>query len=824
MPRSVCARTYDALSTMNLDFAPYWLKTYMRMSLCALALSVNFGVALVSISKLLIVIGFLLFLKYDWMAFAQSAQSQLQYSQNRWLYLTQGLKSLRVNFKKLDSPAIVMLCVLWMSVSLIWSEADLSEWPMALIRHARILFLPLILYCIRSKKDVQWIVLSMIAGQVLIVFISYLLWLGVPFPLFNPLYPKDFGVVINGHLEQPIMTTLMVVIAWSFRKEIWPALGQGPIYLLCALGAFNVFFIMTGRTGFISMLLAITFGIYQYFKTRYTKQMAWIWLLPVIMTCVLSLLSNRFNNKVFEAVNDIALYAQGNDATSQGYRLDYWRQSLKSISESALVGHGVGSWRHEYIGHGGNEPNAPTNPHQQFLLWTVESGFVGLLLILTFYRALYKDAQRLEGAAREAMLNSFVIVVMVSLFNCPFYGAGIGEFFILIFASMSSLIKNQDLHSRPSHPSPLSTSQLKTLTWIENMGLRVVTQPLSVAVPGNEVSYAKSEGLSKLGWRQLRKTFYLQLKHQRELQCNEAQPTWTRGLWIYQRTTQIGDSLMDLAPRGLFKAHGIEMDLMTPQHLIELFEGDPCFKNIYSSFNSDQRPSYDFVIVQSMHHRSLHKKIKYFPTLPWVCIQGDYDVPDFCRSRFVTQRLCDVFNWTLTAEEFDHQAKQKLMRPSLSAESTNPDTYPLVIVLGGMDPSRIYLQWSDLLLKLHEMGFKDCVLLGTGDQALHAANQVLNDLGDRMNVQNWVNQMTLQQCSDVLSQTQLLITADGGLMHLGVASGCKRIISLFTRNIMPSYRLSVEFTKDAIQSPTHAINGIAYTQIIHRIFDNAQVP
>jgi hypothetical protein len=277
---------------------------------------------------------------------------------------------------------------------------------------------------------------------------------------------------------------------------------------------------------------------------------------------------------------------------------------------------------------------------------------------------------------------------------------------------------------------------------------------------------------------------------------------------------------MDLAPRGLFKEHGIDMDLMTPQHLIELFEGDPCFTNIYSSLKSKHRPHYDFVIVQSIHHRSLFKKIKHFPTLPWVCIQGDYDVPDFCRSRFATQRLCDVFNWTLTTEEFDHHAKQKLMRSSPSAESSTPETYPLVIVLGGMDPSRIYLQWSDMLIKLHEMGFKDCVLLGTGDQALHAANQVLNDLGARMNVQNWVNQMTLQQCTQVLSQTQLLITADGGLMHLGVASGCKRIISLFTRNISPSYRLSAEFTKDAIQSPTHAINGIAYTQIIHRIFDN----
>ncbi len=794
--------------------ASSWVSTYMRWSLCALGFSVSFGVALVSISKLLIVLGFVLYVRRDWHAFSQSVQDPAQWTQHRCKLLKRGWQALKLHFKNLETPWMVLLCVLWMGLSLLWTQAGDSEWPRALVRHSRILFIPLILYCIRSKEDVLWILRAMVLGQLTIVVGSYFLWLGLPLPFSNPLYPKDFGVVINGHLEQPIMTTLMVVMVWSFRQTLWPKLRIEVFYLICALGAFNVFFIMTGRTGFIAMLLAITFGLYQHLKVRYNKHMAWVWLLPIIMALALSLLSSRFNQKVLEAFNDIVLYAQGNDATSQGYRLDYWRQSIKSIPESAWVGHGVGSWRHEYLVHGGNEPNAPTNPHQQFLLWTVEAGLIGLALIIGFYRALHKDAKRLEGAAKDVMLNCFVIVLMVSLFNCPFYGAGIGEFFILIFASMLALASPK-VAANSSIPSAFLNAE--QLTWIERLGQRVITQPLSKRVLGNEDNYAKTEGLTKLGWRQLRKNCYLWLHRQSPLLRQEADPQWVRGLWIYQRTTQIGDSLMDLAPRGLFKLNGIEMDLMTPEHLVELFAADPYFKRIFSTPTKQDTQPYDFVVVQSIHHRSLYKKIKYFKHLPWVCIQGDYDVPDFARSQFATQRLCDLFKWTLSEEAFHQHARQKLFPATATHQSPSSEKYPLIIVLGGKDPSRIYLQWPALLRELQMQGFERCLLLGTGEQAQITSDAICKTFGQDIRIQSLVNAISLQQCQTILSQTELLITADGGLMHLGVASGCQRIIALFTKGILPEYRLPMPQLMDAIQSQTDEINGIAYLDIVKKI-------
>ena len=805
---------------------PAWLKTYVRWSLCALACSVSLGVALVSISKLLILLGFMGLLVHDARAFFKYHQETHTNTKARLIKHLQslpvGLKSLGVHFRHLRTPSAVLLALTWMTLSLNWTEALSSEWPISLTRHSRILFIPLILYCLRSKHDVLMVLRAMILTQLGIVLYSYLLWFGVPLLFSNPLYPRDFGVVINGHLEQPIMSTLMVVLAWSFRHELWPRWGLKFIYAICALGAFNVFFIMTGRTGFIAMLLAITFALYQEMSHRYPKWRSGVWVLPLIMACTLGLLSERFNSKVVEAFHDITLYSQGNDATSQGYRLDYWKQSLKAISDSPLVGHGVGSWRQEYIAYGGNEPNAPTNPHQQFLLWTVEAGLVGLVLLLNFFWALLKDAQSLTGPAKDAMMSALGIVLMVSLFNCPFYGAGIGEFFILIFASMAALYSGQPtLHKNLSE---LRANPVQ-LPWIERLGLRVVSQPLSVMVSGNEEDYAQSEGLSKLGWRQLRKIVYLHLHRQAHLQQNKADPQWKRGLWIYQRTPQIGDSLMDLAPRDLFMDRGIEVDLMIPQSLMPLFEGDKSFKHIYTTPAPDIYGPYDFILIQSLHHRSLYKKIKHFPKLPWVCIQGDYDVPNFARSRFVTQRLCDLFSWSLSDQAFAQHAKQKLSTQLSSIHNTGvePDRYPLTITLGGMDPSRIYFQWLEVISQLQNKGFDRCLLIGSGEQAQQTSDAITKAFNSVMTIENLVNQVSLQECQALIARTQLLITADGGLMHLGVATGCQRIISLFTKSILPAYRLSEEYLQDALQSPSDAINDIEPQWIVEKVMAQRRV-
>jgi len=769
---------------------------------CALAISVNLGVALVSISKALLLVGSGLLILLAYIAgknpIDQRSAAEIRHSIGRVWSLT--------------TTKVIFACLIWMLASSIWTTSNTHDWMVAWIRHARLLVFPLLVFCLINPANVILTLRGLVAGQTFVLICSWLLWLGVPHIMYNPLYPKDWGIVINGHLEQPIMTSLMVVCVWTLKDELFPKLSQKWVYLLCALSVGNVFFIMNGRTGFLAMVLAMTCALYFWSKQKIKFNIIWISIAPLLLVIALGLFSPRFAQRAMEVKHDIELYSQGNDATSQGYRIDYWVQSIKAIKDSPLFGTGVGSWRQDYIAYGGNEPNPPSNPHQQFLLWFVESGLIGLLLMIALFVGYFKDAQLLPKRPKQAMLSVTWIALMVSMFNCPFYGAGMGEFFILLLACMVALGQSQTIE-QPAGPDALNTSDL---SWIEQLGQWVITQPLSRSVPGNELSYRKSEGLRKLGWRHLRKLIYLQLHGQSALMATKGHPNWKRGLWIYQRTAQIGDSLMDLAPRNLFKLKGLEVDLLTPKHLCEIFQDDPYFSRVFDRIEKNQFKDYDFVIVQSVHHRALKEKIKHFPKLPWICIQGFYDVPDFARSQWSAQRLIDVFDWSEEQKNLEQLAYPKLGGIKPSSKFDSEPNIDVMIAIGGMDPSRTYHQWKQVIEELGNLQVKECVLIGLGDVAEQEAKKIQNELGHLLKIKNLINQTSLIDCARLLEKTQTLFTADGGMMHLGVASGTHEIVALFTQGINPSFRLPYAHIEGAIQVKSGEINDIAPNVIIER--------
>jgi O-antigen ligase len=211
----------------------------------------------------------------------------------------------------------------------------------------------------------------------------------------------------------------------------------------------NVLFVMTGRTGFLVMLLLLALAVYWELPKR------WRWLallMPVLLGMTLYAVSPRFHARVSEIGRDLSEYQKGNAKTSQGERLDYWRRSLLSIPERPVAGHGVGSWRLNYIGHGGLQSNPPSNPHQQYLLWIVEAGAVGLMLLLGIFIGLYRDALLLESHVLRASLSTTAVAAAMGMMNCPFFGIGMGEFFLLMMGCLLCFgaggARGSDAHAR----------------------------------------------------------------------------------------------------------------------------------------------------------------------------------------------------------------------------------------------------------------------------------------------------------------------------------------------------------------------------------------
>jgi O-antigen ligase len=391
----------------------HWQYRWQRFNVFAvsfLAVSVSLGVAVVSIAKLLLLIAVVGQLVWD-------AKNRSFPALNDWPQMTWW----------------IVLAMAWMSLSGLWTEASSSEALAGWGRHSRILWCVAVLYVLRTSKEALVTLKWFVAGMSFMLLSSWALVAGWPVPWATAKGIPSLGIVHGSTLEQPILLTLLAVVLW-FLREHWPQ-GRGrwiPLGILL-LTTINVFFVMTGRSGFLVMLIFILLAVWWQLSAK------WRWVaigVPVVLIGLLLGVSPRFKERIYQIDSDVQSYRLGSVKTSQAQRLDYWHRSLLAIQEKPIAGHGVGSWLMNYHRLGGLQVAAPSNPHQQYLLWAVEGGGLGLLLFLGMLFSQFKDAQTLIPHAKQALFTVTTIAAVMGLMNCPYFGAGMGECLLYLTASL----------------------------------------------------------------------------------------------------------------------------------------------------------------------------------------------------------------------------------------------------------------------------------------------------------------------------------------------------------------------------------------------------
>lgn len=384
-------------------------------SLCFLALSVSLGVALVSLAKLLLLIAVLL----------------------------QGLADIRQRHDPTHANANLpwpsslwwgAAALLWMGLSMAWSSAPADAAWLSLSRHARWLVLPAAFYLLRAGTPAWPVLQCLVAGQLFVLLSSWLMVLGIPLPWAISVMSPDNAVVFSSTIEQPITSTLMMLVVWYFRDQ-WPVpYRRFAVWTVMALTSANVLLVVTGRTGQVALLLAWVFILVGVLPRRYRWS---VLLLPVLVAVGVGLGSERMQQRWLKAQTDVLALQQGplKEENSLGFRLDAWQKSVQAVADKPILGHGVGAWPQAYVAHGGTIPKA-SDPHQQFLLWAVESGLVGAALFVGFLTLLWRNALNLPGAARWCLRSVVAIEVLTGLANSTLLGAGIGEFFLLLWAAL----------------------------------------------------------------------------------------------------------------------------------------------------------------------------------------------------------------------------------------------------------------------------------------------------------------------------------------------------------------------------------------------------
>ena len=339
-------------------------------------------------------------------------------------------------------PIAILTALGFMALSVLWTSASDQQEAHALVKHAKLITIPVLIALIRSRREALVAFTLFAGGQLLLLGGSYLLVLGVPLPWAPPRTPERVHALFSSYLDQSVMTAVFAALCWHLRHLLAHGGWRRLPTLVSGLALICVFFVFPGRTGHVVAIALLSLAImWELPKQWRVAALA----SPLLVLAVLSGSSEKFHARFSLLTAEVhAFAAEGVINSSTGLRLNLWHRASQAIEAHPLVGSGVGSWEREFARlerlHG-TDPSVDlrANPHQEYLLWGVELGAVGLALLIAILVAAWHDSLSAERNIRRAQQSVIVGIGVAALFNCTLYDGLIGDFFCITLGLLIAL-------------------------------------------------------------------------------------------------------------------------------------------------------------------------------------------------------------------------------------------------------------------------------------------------------------------------------------------------------------------------------------------------
>jgi len=336
---------------------------------------------------------------------------------------------------KLWSAHLILAAIAMFALSLLWTQASTPAALTAFVKHSKLIEVVLIVSLIRTRREALLALGVFLAGQAFLVLSSWIMVAGYRVPWATSDIRTQFKSVVFGtYINQTLIFAGSAAVFWHLRSY-WPKL-QWIFSAIAFLAVINVLFFQEGKTGYIAALTVLTLAaMWQIpFKWRFGVLV----MAPLLLGLMVYAGSAKVQDKVDQIIHESQNYSQlGKKESSSGIRLYAWKRSVLAIAEKPLSGYGVGSWTlaATHLNQSDTDnfflDNGVSNPHQEFLLWGVELGVVGLLLFLTWMASLLRDVWQFADPVKQASISVIAVMAVGCLFNCSLYDAAIGDFFCI---------------------------------------------------------------------------------------------------------------------------------------------------------------------------------------------------------------------------------------------------------------------------------------------------------------------------------------------------------------------------------------------------------
>lgn len=368
-------------------------------------------------------------------------------------------------WRQLRSNPVALAALAIFAMMLLQSLRDPAQYAAArdmLGKYLDFIFVPIFITLFTDARQRTRTLRMFLGVMFLTLVLSWLLWLGLA-PFLHHLHDGTArnAMVFKSHIDQSL---LMGIAAFAFAMlaletpNRWRRTG---LFVIAALCAFNILFMVEGRTGYLALAALIAY----YFGRRLgARGVAIAVLVIAALGAGAYTASPLFHQRMDRMVTEISEFQPGKPVAitdSSGLRLQFYLNTLQIIKAHPLFGVGTGGFDAAYAKLAAAVPGeiATRNPHNTYLLFAAQFGLAGLILLFYYFALVWQSAGKLARPFEQALMRAVLVAIAVgSLGNSFLLDHMPGLFFAwmagLLCAGLNTLPASSASGSEPAEWPP----------------------------------------------------------------------------------------------------------------------------------------------------------------------------------------------------------------------------------------------------------------------------------------------------------------------------------------------------------------------------------
>lgn len=338
--------------------------------------------------------------------------------------------------KVLKENPMALLFVIFFAlfvVGISYSVAPWSDVIHTLIKYSKYPLGFFLFSIFSDKKTRYYTVVAFLSAATLTLIFSYIKFFG--WDIVHR-FQDDSGVfkdhIFTGFLLA-FISYAYILLAFSDKKK------RLFFIILFLIASFNVLFINIGRSGYVVYFSLLLLLCWQKFSW---KGLSLALLLSVFLLGSVWSLSSNFKERFFSVHTEIQEYHKGNEDTSTGLRLSFYRNSLQLFFKHPWIGTGTGSFVKVYPSVTKEGEGLTKNPHNEYLNIIVQFGFLGFMVLLALFIRHWQQSFRLSEVEKNFAQAVLVSIAVGCLFNSWLMDVTQGTFYVFFTALLFSHFPN----------------------------------------------------------------------------------------------------------------------------------------------------------------------------------------------------------------------------------------------------------------------------------------------------------------------------------------------------------------------------------------------